>query len=455
MKRFRFRLTALILLLVFVILLAIGCVYFVITDEQIVSIGAPLLIGFVIIGVGLLNIVQRLTSPLEDAIKVAKELAEGNFKVRTFDHHLDETGQLNQAINALARNLETMTKSVEAEKSRLYTLVENMGSGVLLIDARGYVTFINRAYKKMFFVKGNEWESGIFYDVLSEEGLVHIIDETFLTEQKLKRQWQATVGIERKYFDVESTPIISPGKTIKGIVVVLHDITELKKLEQTRKDFVSNVSHELKTPVTSLKGFAETLLEEDIEDEALRTHFTKIILKESERLQSLIQDLLDLSKMEQDHFELFLEEVDLKALLEETIFMLESRAREKNIELNLEAENQVMIFGDPSRLKQIFINLLINSLTYTPDGGKITLTLREKTDTVDFSITDTGIGIKKSEIPRIFERFYRVDKARSRESGGTGLGLAIVKHLVEAHNGSISVQSTPGVGTTFRLSFPK
>jgi len=455
MKRFRFRLLNALLLTVLIVLLAVGLLLSIRIEQHTIEIFLLLLLAFCAIWLVAIRIVKHLTLSLEDAARVANELAHGNFKARTFDYRHDETGHLSQWINALARNLEDMEKSYEIEQSRLFTLIENMGSGALLIDARGYVTFINRAYKEMFGYAGDEWMNGLYYEVLGEEDVVEIIDETFLTEQKTNKHLQIPLEIERRHFHVESTPITARKRSIKGIVVVLHDITELKKLEQMRKDFVSNVSHELKTPVKSLKGFAETLLDGAVEDQAIRDQFLGIILKESDRLQRLIEDLLELSKIEQDHFQLMIERANLKELLSETVFMLENRAKSKGIAIEMKSEGDTTIEGDPNRLKQIFINLLTNSITYTSSGGRIDLSLIERDTTVDFMITDTGIGIRKEEIPRIFERFYRVDKARSRESGGTGLGLAIVKHLVEAHHGKITVESELNQGTTFQITFWK
>jgi two-component system phosphate regulon sensor histidine kinase PhoR len=232
---------------------------------------------------------------------------------------------------------------------------------------------------------------------------------------------------------------------------VFHDITELKRLEQMRKDFLANVSHELKTPITSIKGFSETLLDGAMEDRKLREYFLTIILKESDRMQNLIADLLDLSKIEQQGFKLQMGNVNLKMLLEEIEVMLRGKAANKTIDLQLQAAQDVTIPGDPHRMKQIFLNLISNAIVYTPAGGRVVVSLETSHHWVSVKVSDTGIGIEKAEIPRIFERFYRVDKARSRNTGGTGLGLSIVKHLVEAHRGLITVESDVGVGTTFTV----
>lgn len=415
-----------------------------------------LTISFIIIVMISLRIMHRLTMPLEDTTRVANELARGNFKARTYDFQLDETGQLSQSINVLARNLEEMTKSYEVQQDRLMTIIENMGSSLILLDKKGYSVLINRACKELFALHENDWRGLLYYDAFQEhQDVVRVIEETFMTEQKVRKSALVSFEIERKHLDVESTPIIDVKDRLKGIVVVLNDITELKKLEQMRKDFVANVSHELKTPITSIKGFSETLLDGAMNEKELREQFLSIILKESGRLESLIQDLLDLSHIEKEHFSLYIQTVSLSHLLDESIMLLQSKAEEKGITFHVDVHGETSVQADQNRIKQIFINLMNNGITYTEDGGAIYLSLEEKDDHVLFSIRDTGVGMKKEEIPRIFERFYRVDRARSRQSGGTGLGLAIVKHLVEAHEGEISVESEPGEGTTFYIDFKK
>jgi two-component system phosphate regulon sensor histidine kinase PhoR len=242
----------------------------------------------------------------------------------------------------------------------------------------------------------------------------------------------------------------------KGVLLVFHDITELKKLEQMRKDFVANVSHELKTPITSIKGFSETLLDGAMHDQKAQEAFLSIILKESNRLQSLIQDLLDLSKIEQHGFKLVVTELNVYEQISDVLTMLKGKMDEKNILLDFNNSNSSLtIEGDPDRLKQVFINIINNAINYTPSGGNISITILNQQRHVAVLVKDTGIGIEKDEIPRIFERFYRVDKARTRNSGGTGLGLAIVKHIIEAHKGTIEVNSEVGKGTVFTIKLLK
>jgi two-component system, OmpR family, phosphate regulon sensor histidine kinase PhoR len=417
-----------------------------------VSLGLALVV-IILLGTRITN---RYTKPIESATNVAIELAKGNYRARTYEDHIDETGMLSSSINILARNLQELMKLKESQQDRLTTLLENMGSGLILIDSRGFINLINKPYKEIFNVEPSEYLYKLYYEVIDHEEIIRMVEEIFMTEQKVRKQVVLPIEIERRHFEVYGVPIIGTNNVWKGILLVFHDISELKKLEQMRKDFVANVSHELKTPITSIKGFSETLLDGAMHDKDTLEAFLEIILKESDRLQVLIQELLDLSKIEQHGFHLAAGSVDLRQQAAEVIEILEGKAAQKDIVLTLDQKDrQAVIEGDADRLKQVLINLISNAITYTPNGGRVEISLIDQDDTVSILVKDSGIGIEKSEIPRIFERFYRVDRARSRNSGGTGLGLAIVKHIVEAHRGQIEVTSQVGKGTTFTIKLYK
>ncbi|ESU30873.1 hypothetical protein G3A_19870 [Bacillus sp. 17376] len=417
-----------------------------------VSLGMALIV-IILLGTRITN---RYTKPIESATNVAIELAKGNYRARTYEDHIDETGMLSSSINILARNLQELMKLKESQQDRLTTLIENMGSGLILIDSRGFINLINKPYKEIFNVEASEYLYKLYYEVIDHGEITQMVEEIFMTEQKVRKQVVMPLEIERRYFEVYGVPIIGTNNVWKGILLVFHDITELKKLEQMRKDFVANVSHELKTPITSIKGFSETLLDGAMHDKATLEAFLEIILKESDRLQVLIQELLDLSKIEQHGFQLTNGRVDLVKEANEVIEILKGKAAQKDILLRLSQPSEgAVIEGDPDRLKQVLINLVSNAITYTPNGGSVEISLTDQGDSVSVLVKDSGIGIEKSEITRIFERFYRVDRARSRNSGGTGLGLAIVKHIVEAHKGHIEVDSQIGKGTTFTIKLFK
>lgn len=417
---------------------------------------ATIALSLVIIVIITNKIATRFTKPIEAATNTAIELAKGNFRARTYEDPSEETRLLSSSINVLARNLQEMEISQETQQHRLLTLIENIGSGVMLIDSKGYITLMNKTYKQLFNVSSNDYLYHLYYEVLQYEDVSHLIEEIFITEKSVKRQLVLSLQIERKYFEVYGAPIIGNVDEWKGIVLVFHDITELKRLEQMRQDFVANVSHELRTPITSIKGFSETLLDGDLKNEKIIRDFLTIILKESERMQALIQELLELSKIENQEFKLSLTKVDLNNIISEIGTMFNRKAEMKDINLEVKlSEMPIVIDADPYRLKQIFINLISNAINYTPTGGKVTVFISQNEKYAFVEVKDTGVGIEKDEIPRIFERFYRVDRARSRNSGGTGLGLAIVKHLVEAHKGYITVESERGKGTSFIVKLRK
>ena len=398
---------------------------------------------------------KRYMRPIEAATMTAIELAQGNYRARTSSSNSGETKMLTTSLNILARNLEEAELSREMHQDRLETLIENIGSGVIFIDNKSYITLINREYKRLFNVDPVHFMFRVYHDVIESEEIIILIEEIFRTEKSIKRQIELPIENEPRHFEVYGAPIIGNHDEWNGILLIFHDITELKRLEQIRKDFVANVSHELKTPITSIKGFSETLLDGALHDEETLRSFLTIILNESNRLQLLIQELLHLSKMEQQVIELQCDDIDLVALLKEIGMMLSTRMQAKQIIFDMDIPDQAIVEGDLSRIKQVFINLLSNAVNYTPVGGKVGVIVKEDQDLVTVAIQDNGIGIENKELPRIFERFYRVDKARSRDSGGTGLGLSIVKHILEIHHGKVTVDSTVGVGTIFTVTLNK
>ena len=407
----------------------------------------------VILGI---RITTRYTKPIKAATEVAIELAHGNYRARTKVNRLDDTGMLGYSINMLAENLQELTKTREIQQDRLSALIENMGAGLILIDSRGFINLVNKGYIDIFQIDPNEYLHKQYYEVIEYEEISQLIAEVFRTEQKVRKHLHLSMKIERKYFMVYGVPIIGVNNVWKGVLLVFHDISELKKLEQMRKDFVANVSHELKTPVTSIKGFSETLLDGAMNNKETLQSFLSIILKETDRLESLIHDLLELSKIEQQGFQLNVQQLELNTLLQDVIELLDGKAKAKNIQLELYCKlEQILIMGDIDRLKQVLINIISNAISYTPAGGAVRMILLDLGQKVRIHVKDTGVGISKEDIPRIFERFYRVDRARSRNSGGTGLGLAIVKHLIEAHHGYISVKSKLGEGSEFIIELPK
>jgi two-component system phosphate regulon sensor histidine kinase PhoR len=257
----------------------------------------------------------------------------------------------------------------------------------------------------------------------------------------------------QKVFRVNASPIFEQDK-LSGCLAVIHDITELRKLEKVRTDFVANVSHELRTPLTSIKGFVETLLEGALEDKENSRQFLKIIQGHSERLNNLINDLLDLSQVESNKIELKLARVRLKELTDKVIAGVKSQLKKKGLDVQNRISPGTEASVDRDRLEQVITNLIDNAIKFNKENGSIKISCEELPGQIKVTVEDSGQGIPEKDLPRIFERFYRVDKARSRELGGTGLGLSIVKHIVELHGGSVGVESTEGLGSKFFFILP-
>ncbi|MGL4522043.1 MAG: two-component system histidine kinase PnpS [Bacilli bacterium] len=424
------------------------------TNQLWMILGICMGMAFLLVLILGIRLIHRFTRPIEDATVVAIELAKGNYRARTYERY-DETGNLSRSINQLARNLETMTNQTEMQNQRLLTIVENMGSALLLIDERGIVQYANRQFIERMNHKQDELVNQLYYRGIRYKEIVRTIEEIFMTECQVDRDTNITIGIDRRNFHIYGSPILGSRDEWKGIVIVFHDITELKRLENMRKDFLANVSHELKTPITSIKGFSETLLDGALEDAELSEQFLGIILKESDRMSALIGELLELSKIEQPDFSLDIQKIVVQELLTDTLAVITPRLEQKEQRIEVQDGSTTPFYADYHRMQQILLNLLTNAVNYSHEGTQIKLIVTEVKDVIRFEIVDNGPGIPKEEIPRIFERFYRLDKARSRNSGGTGLGLSIVKHLVDAHDGKISVESIVGRGTTFKIEVPK
>ena len=409
----------------------------------------------VLIGIIVYPIISHYRSILKRATTFVTLLTMGKYGSRAIVSTRKRSDrELGEALNQLARDMEKMEKTSLSREDQLKTLIENIGTALIFIDANQNVILLNRSYRETFLHDEEEWRNQHYKVITPTEEVNSLILESFATEERHARSTTLSVHQNLRHFHVSCAPVIDQKGRIRGVVVLFHDITDLKKLEQVRKDFVANVSHELKTPITSIIGFSETLLETG-DDPALTQKFLSIILYESRRLQNLVHDLLELSKIEQPNYSIPLEPIKLAPLINESLPSLEKRAQEKEIELISAYKTPSTILGDSSRIKQIIVNLVSNAIAYTPRGGQVRLEVRDQCNWVVMDVKDTGLGIEKHEIPRIFERFYRIDRARSRESGGTGLGLAIVKHLVEAHGGKIDVKSEVGKGTTFSIYFKK
>lgn len=408
-------------------------------------------LGFVYFTVRYIN--RTYIQPINEASYAAALLSKGHYNVRIPESSVKETKDLYTSINVLARRLEKLNHAQKMQRNRLLTTLENIPSAILMIDKQGEVVVANKTYSDMFHNGENvELQN---YEAVLHPTLKALIVEGFKVEKGIYKQIEIHVNdIHQKFFDAACVPILTrKKKRLQGMVIVLHDITALKKLENLRRDFVANVSHELRTPITSIKGFAETLIDGAKDDTASLDMFLDIILKESNRIQSLVEDLLDLSKIEQNAA-LEKHRIDLSHVARNALSSIQPIAQLKDITLVDDVASDVYAMADEDKITQVIVNLMTNAVNYSAESKTVTLRVYTEANHQVIEVIDEGIGIPPDEKYHIFERFYRVDKARSRDSGGTGLGLSITKHIVEAYQGKIEVQSEEGKGSTFKVTLP-
>ena len=396
----------------------------------------------------------RLADDLAETTEVVRRVAEGDFSrtLPAWAADSNELFHLEQGINATAAHLRERLVELSQEKSRLEAVLHNMADGVFLLDGRKKVVLLNPAAEAMFGISAGEAIGRDHLEITHHFDLDQHLDRVLRTGQPANLE----IRRARPEEQILEARLASSGGHGQGVLMVLQDITRARKLEQMRTDFVSNVTHELRTPLTSINGFAETLLEGALDDPETARHFVGIIKRESEHLGRLIEDILDLSRIEGGKWKVKKEWLHLAELAEETAGRLASKAESLGVDLRLEMPADLpAIQGDPGRLAQVMLNLVDNALKYTPAGGSVTVAAEDLGQSVRVKVIDTGAGIPKIDLPRLFERFYRVDKARSRATGGTGLGLSIVKHIVEAHGGTVGVESEIGKGSTFYFTLPR
>lgn len=416
--------------------------------------GASLAVSLVV-ALLLSYLLSRLTSrSLRTITNLATQLGRGDYGRRIPVITRDEVGELARVMNEMASQIEHNLARISAEKNRLDTILRGMGEGLMVSDAEGTVTLVNPAFLQLFGLSQSVEGRQIIEIARFPE-----LHETFraVVSSRSEHVEEMTLPLgEEKRVLTHWVPLMEEDD-LRGVVAVFHDISDLKRLEAIRRDFVANVSHELRTPVTVIKGYAEALAGGLVEEDPERARrFMEIIYSHSERLADLIRDLLTLSQLESGSLQLELTQIHLDRAASHAAGLLEQKAARKEITIDTsELTNAPPVLADPGRLEQVLINLMDNALKYTPPGGSVTVAFDEADGMVRVAVHDTGIGIPSKDLPRIFERFYRVDAARSRDEGGTGLGLSIVKHIIQLHGGSITVESEHGKGTTFRFTLRK
>ncbi len=393
----------------------------------------------------------RLTTPIKSMEEFTEKLRRGDVSGSLLVKTTDEVKQLADNINYLVVELQEKIRVADEERGKLVAAFASMTEGVLILDGEGRIEVFNRAFREMFAPRYGDVQGKTMIEAFRNLDLQNAFDRFKKTGGPTTEE--ITMGaLNPVILDVSISSIPGEEKTM----IVFHDVTRLKKLEEMRVDFVANVTHEIRTPLTAILGFIETLQEGAIEQEGTAKKFLEIISRHAGRLNRLVEDLLTLSDIELGEMKFFFESVYLSGIVENVLPVVAARAAEKKIAIVKEIpENLPPVRADRDRLVQILLNILDNAVKFTPDSGKITLSAAaEGDDYVVVRVEDTGIGVPADEIPRLGERFYRVDKTRSREMGGTGLGLSIVKHLIAAHGGRMEIESRLGKGTIVSLLFP-
>ena len=415
-----------------------------------------ILAGLILTALLALKSSSSIISPINELIAVSREIALGNYSKRVDIRSRNELGQLAATFNEMAITLEKTVADLIDKNVKVDSIINSMVSGIIAVDSDYRIMLINSIACKTFGIENLQDVIGTKIIELVRNNQINVfLKETIVKNVPLTNE--IIVGSpEERVLRIDTNPINSKDAKSpnSGGIIFIQDITNIKKLEQIRTEFVSNVTHELKTPLTSIRGFIETLRGGAIDDREVAEKFLEIIDIEAERLYMLINDILQLSEIETKHKDSNMGTYNLKSIVEETLSILEGAADKKGIILTCEIDESVNIMANRDRIKQMLINLIDNGIKYNSENGSVSIRAERLGGKIFISIKDSGIGIAREHLSRIFERFYRVDKGRSRNMGGTGLGLSIVKHIVNLYNGDIKVNSEPGKGTEFIINLP-
>jgi two-component system phosphate regulon sensor histidine kinase PhoR len=409
----------------------------------------------VALGIGLF-VAGRVTRPVVEMEDVARQMSEGNFRVRASVRSPDEIGTLGRSLNVMAGRLREKIDDLEREQAKATAILDAMVEGVIATDGHDHIILLNERARGIFGLGQTRVERRPLLEVIRNVDLHGLLSESRAAAdgEVVSREIKLPEPSER-VLQVHAVPLRFPGDE-PGVVIILHDITELRRLEQVRTEFVANVSHELRTPLTAIQGYLETLLDGALEEPQHARKFLEIVFRHTERLGRLTDDLTDLSNIELGRISLRIEPADLTEVTESALAIIQPRAGSGRVTVEASfPADMPEVLADRDRLAQILINLVDNAVKYTPAGGHVSVEAqRLPSGMLEVAVRDTGVGVPKADLPRLTERFYRVDKARSRELGGTGLGLAIVKHLVLAHGGELGIESELWKGTTVRFTLP-
>jgi len=400
-----------------------------------------------------LVLARGLIGPINRIINVSSRFAQGDFSRRIFYSSPDEIGRLAVTLNKMAQVIEEKIREIRTKDQHLDAIFNSMVEGVVVTDNSSRIISINHAIEELFNINKVDAQGKFFLEGIRNTDISEVINGAIKSAKLISKEIMLIMP-EQRIIQVNVSPMFEKDK-VTGAVAVIHDISEIRRLETMRRDFVANVSHELKTPLTSIKGFVETLLDGAMDDKKNSQSFLKIIQEHAERLNNLVNDLLDLSYIESKEAALELSRFDLSGLAKEVILAFSSRLNKHKIEARNNIPTSTFINADRNKLEQVLTNLVDNAIKFNKEGGDIRILSEDLEKNIKVIVEDSGSGIPAKDIPRIFERFYRADKARSRELGGTGLGLSIVKHIIELHSGVVGVESTEGLGSKFWFTIPK
>lgn len=395
-----------------------------------------------------------ISKPLQNISLVAQLIAKGDCSKKISIGSRDEIGELARAFNHMSEQVQSRVQDAVTSKLRLEAVLLSMFEGVMVIDTKGEILLMNQALKYFLCIR-EEWVGKKPLEIARNLEIQDIVDKVLKRTSGVESRQISIFMPQEKTLLVHAAPVVRDN-TVEGAVLVFHDITTLRQLEKMRQDFVANVSHELRTPISTIKGYAETLLDGALDDRDNARDFLKIICSDADRLAKLIEDLLDLSKIESGKLELHLNRIDLGPMIQQAVGHFRNQIHTKSLSVAIDIQKGLPdVLAEEGLIAQVLLNLIDNAVKYSDENGKIMISAHPDQGFVRLDISDTGIGIPQEDIPRVFERFYRVDKARSRELGGTGLGLAIVKHIIQAHHGDVTVKSILGKGSAFSFTLPQ
>lgn len=430
-------------------------------SKQRVAVGSSVIVAFAVLVTLLIS--RNISRPLEEIRSCAERFSKGDFSKRMKQslHSRNaslEVVSLASTMDRMAELLDEKIGAIVTHRNQLETVFSSMVEAVIAIDTEERVISINDAAAKLFKVDKKESRGKIVQQIVRNLELQQRISHILTSRESVETEIVLNDGGEERFLQTNVVTLYDGNGESVGVLVVLNDVTRLRKLETVRRDFVANVSHELRTPITSIKGYVETLLDGALDNREDAERFLQIVLRQSTRLNAIIDDLLALSRIEQEssNGNIQLERISLCGVLDVALQTCQMKAHQENVKIELNCPKDICLMMNPTLLEQAVVNLVVNAIKYSESGGVVTVAaqLWDNGEKVRISVLDRGCGVGREHLPRLFERFYRSDKSRSRSHGGTGLGLAIVKHIVQAHEGTIDVKSEKGVGSEFTMILP-